>query len=183
MRNVIYSTNISIDGNCDHTSSGPDEELYEYFIKLMQDTDLVVYGRKTYELMFPYWSDIAEAQSETKVENEFAETLTAVNKLVFSKTLKSADYNTRIVRENPGDEILKLKQQAGKKILIGSINLGSQFMALGLIDEYFIVIHPVIAGEGTHLLEGITLQEKIKLKLVDVKVFKSGYVGIHYVKQ
>ena len=183
MRNVIYSTNISIDGNCDHTSSGPDEELYEYFTHLMQDADLVVYGRKTYELMIPYWPDVAKSQSESKAETEFAVTLTALDKLVFSKTLKSAEYNTRIVRENPGDEILKLKQQPGKKILIGSINLGSQLMALGLIDEYFIVIHPVIVGEGKHLLEGITLQEKIKLKLVDAKVFKSGYVGLHYVKQ
>ncbi len=183
MRNVIYGMNISIDGNCDHTNATPDEEIYDYFTYQMQDVDLIVYGRKTYELMVPYWPDVAKSQSGTKAQNEFAEKLTAIDKIVFSQTLENADGNTRIVRDHLAEEILKLKQEPGKKISIGGVSLRSQLMALGLVDEYYFVIHPIIAGEGKRLLEGLPLQEKIKLKLVDVKIFKSGCVGLHYLKQ
>jgi dihydrofolate reductase len=183
MRNVIYGMNISIDGNCDHTNSTPDEEIYEYFTHQMDDVDLIVYGRKTYELMVPYWPDVAKTQSGTKAANEFAERLTAIDKAVFSQTLESADGNTRIIRDHLEAEILKLKQEPGKNISIGGVSLRSQLMALGLIDEYYFVIHPLIAGQGKRLLEDIALQEKIKLKLVDAKIFKSGCVGLHYLKQ
>jgi dihydrofolate reductase len=183
MRNVIYGINISIDGACDHTLFNPDEEIYEYFTRQMHDVDLVVYGRKTYELMVPYWPDVAKEQSGTKAENEFAETLTSIDKIVFTRTLNSADGNTRIIRENPEAEIRKLKQQAGRKISIGGISLRSQLMAAGLIDEYYFVVHPIIAGEGKRLLEGIGLPDKIKLKLVDSKIFESGCVGLHYLTQ
>jgi dihydrofolate reductase len=185
MRNVIYGINISIDGACDHTLFNPDEEIYDYFTRQMHDVDLVVYGRKTYELMVPYWPDVAKEQSGTKAENEFAETLTSIDKIVFTRTLNSADGNTRIIRENPEAEICKLKQQAGRKISIGGISLRSQLMAAGLIDEYYFVVHPIIAGEGKRLLEGIGLLDKIKikLKLVDSKIFESGCVGLHYLTQ
>jgi dihydrofolate reductase len=115
MRNVIYGINISIDGACDHTVFNPDEEIYKYFTRQMHDVDLVVYGRKTYELMVPYWPDVAKEQSGTKAENEFAETLTSIDKIVFTRTLNSADGNTRIIRENPEAEIRKLKQQREEK--------------------------------------------------------------------
>jgi dihydrofolate reductase len=183
MRNVIYGINISIDGACDHTVFNPDEEIYKYFTRQMHDVDLVVYGRKTYELMVPYWPDVAKEQSGTKAENEFAETLTSIDKIVFTRTLNSADGNTRIIRENPEAEIRKLKQQAGRKISIGGVSLRSQLMAAGLIDEYYFVVHPIIAGEGKRLLEGIGLPDKIKLKLVDSKIFESGCVGLHYLTQ
>ncbi len=183
MRNVIYGMNISIDGNCDHTNGKPDEELYEYFTHQMDDVDLIVYGRKTYELMVPYWPEVAKAQSGTTAANKFAERHNAIDKVVFSQTLKSADENTRIIRTNLEAEIRRLKQDPGKKISIGGVSLRSQLMALGLIDEYYFVIHPIIAGNGKRLLEEITLQENINLKLVDVKVFKSGCVGLHYLKE
>jgi dihydrofolate reductase len=183
MRNVIYGMYISIDGTCDHTNFTPDEENYEYFTHQMHGVDLVAYGRKTYELMVPYWPDVAKAQSGTKAQNEFAQTLTGIDKIVFSRTLNSADGTTRIIRENPEEEIRKLKQQPGGKISIGGVSLRSQLMAAGLIDEYYFVIYPIIAGEGKRLLENIVLPDTIKLKLVDSKIFKSGCVGLHYVKQ
>jgi dihydrofolate reductase len=174
--------NISIDGNCDHTNFNPEEEIYEYFTHQMEDVDLIVYGRKTYELMVPYWPDVAKEKSGTKAVNEFAERLNAIDKVVFSRTLASADGNTRIIRDHLEAEILKLKQEPGKKISIGGVSLRSQLMALGLIDEYYFVIHPGIAGNGKRLLEDIEIKEKINLKLVDCKVFKSGCVGLHYLK-
>lgn len=182
MRNVIYGMNISIDGNCDHTNSTPDEELYDYFTHQMDDVDLIVYGRKTYELMVPYWPDVAREQSGSKAANKFAERHNAIDKVVFSQTLEKADGNTRIIQDNLEAEIIKLKQEPGKKISIGGVSLRSQLMALGLIDEYYFVVHPIIAGNGKHLLEDITIKENINLKLVDVKIFKSGCVGLHYLK-
>ncbi|HWF44862.1 MAG TPA: dihydrofolate reductase family protein [Candidatus Kapabacteria bacterium] len=183
MRNLIYSINISVDGCCDHTHFNPDEEMMDYFTHTMDDVDLLVYGRKTYELMVPYWPDVANAQSGTKAENEFAQRLTAIDKVVFSKTLDRVEGNTKIVREDPGAEILKLKEGAGKKIAIGGVSLPSQLMERGLIDEYYFVVYPVIVAEGRRLLEGASLPEKLNLKLVDTKIFQSGAIGLHYLKQ
>ncbi|WP_316784996.1 dihydrofolate reductase family protein [Pedobacter frigiditerrae] len=182
MRNVIYGMNISIDGNCDHTKANPDEELYEYFTHQMDDVDLIVYGRKTYELMMPYWPEVEKTQSGTKASNEFAARHNAINKIIVSQTLKNVAGDTKIISDNLEAEIIKLKQESGKKISIGGVSLRSQLMVLGLIDEYYFVIHPIIAGNGKHLLEDITLQENINLKLADVKIFKSGCVGLHYLK-
>src|SRR6202451_1689144 len=85
-----------------------------------------VYGRKTYQLMVPYWPDIAKSQSETKEDIEFAQAFDSLNKLVFSRSLASAeDKNTRIIRTNLRDEILKLKQEPGKSILVGGVVIPS----------------------------------------------------------
>jgi len=183
MRNVIFAINITVDGCCDHTNTIADEEILEYYIHLMRDLDLLVFGRKTYQLMVPYWPDIAKNHSETKTENDFADTFDSINKIVFSRSLDSAEGNTRIVRTELRDELLKLKQERGKNILIGGVAVPSQLIELGLVDEYHFVVHPIIAGEGRRLLEGISLQEKLQLKLAESKVFKSGCVALHYMKQ
>ena len=107
-----------------------------------------------------------------------------MNKIVFSRSLDSAeDRNTRIVRTDLHDEILKLKQEQGKGILVGGVDIPSQLIELGLVDEYRFVVQPVIAGEGRRLLEGISLQEKLQLKLVESKIFKSAGVALRYLKQ
>jgi dihydrofolate reductase len=183
MRNVIFAINITLDGCCDHTKMIPDEETNEYVMHLMRGVDLLVFGRKTYQLMVPYWPDIAKNHSETKTENDFADTFDSINKIVFSRSLDSAEGNTRIVRTELRDELLKLKQERGKNILIGGVAVPSQLIELGLVDEYHFVVHPIIAGEGRRLLEGISLQEKLQLKLAESKVFKSGCVALHYMKQ
>ncbi len=182
MRNVMYSTNISIDGYCDHTHFAPDEELMEFFTDLIRDAGLLVYGRITYQLMVPYWPDVAKARSGTKAENEFAQALTDTDKIVFSRTLQHAEGNTQIIHGNLENEIMKLKHQPGKKISIGGIDLPSQLITLDLIDEYYFVVHPVIAAKGRRLFEG-GLHEKLNLKLVESRNFRSGCVGLHYLKQ
>jgi len=156
--------------------------MLEYYAQLLGDVDLLVFGRKTYQLMVPYWPDIAKNQSETKAENEFARTFDSINKVVFSQSLDSAEGNTRIVRTKPHDEILKLRQEEGKSILIGGVNIPSQLIELGLVDEYRFVVQPIVAGEGRRLLEDVSLPEKLQLKLVDSKFFKSGCVALRYLK-
>jgi dihydrofolate reductase len=184
MRNVIFAINITLDGCCDHTKTIADKELLEHYTHLLRDVDLLVFGRKTYQLMVPYWPDVAKNQSETKAEIEFAQTFDSINKIVFSKSLDSAEgTNTRIVRTNLRDEILKLRKEQGKNILIGGVTVPSQLIELGLVDEYHFVVQPIVAGEGRRLLESISLPEKLQLKLVESKIFKSGCVGLHYMKQ
>ena len=180
MRNVIFAINITLDGCCDHTKTIADEELLEYYTHLMRDVDLQVFGRKTYQLMVPYWPDVEKNQSETKASHEFAKTFVSKNKIVFSQSLESAEGNTRIVRTNLQAEILKLKQEQGKNILIGGVAVPSQLIELGLVDEYRFVVQPIIAGEGRRLLEGVSLQERLQLRLVESKIFKSGCVALRY---
>jgi dihydrofolate reductase len=184
MRKVIFAINITLDGCCDHTKIIPDDETLEYFTNLMRDVDLQVFGRKTYQLMVPYWPEVAKNPSETKADHEFAEAFDSVSKLVFSRSLDSVeDRNTRIVRTNLHDEIVKLKQEPGKNILVGGVDIPSQLMELGLVDEYRFVVSPIIAGEGRRLLEGVSLRESLHLKLVESKILKSGSVALRYWKQ
>jgi dihydrofolate reductase len=188
MRKLIYAINISLDGCCDHTKIvPPDEALFEYYIQLVREADLFVYGRKTYQLMVPYWPDVAKDRSASKSDRDFAQAFGAAKKVVFSRSLddaeaKKGDKNARVVHANLRDEILTLKQEQGKSILAGGVDIPSQLIELGLVDEFRFVVYPILAGEGRRLLEGARLPEKLQLKLVDSKIFKSGCVALRYVK-
>ena len=185
MRNLIYAINTTLDGCCDHTKFNPDDEMLEYFTHLTRDAGTFVYGRKTYQLMVPYWPDVAKNPSEqTKADYEFAKAFDSANKIVFSRSLESVeDKKTRIARTSLHDEILKLKREQGKNILTGGVTIPSQLAELGLIDEYHFVVHPIVLGDGRRLFEGINLQEKLRLKLVESKTFQSGCVALRYLKQ
>lgn len=186
MRKVIYAINMTLDGRCDHTLVNPGEGVMEYYIDMVREAGLFAYGRKTYELMVPYWPDIAKDHAGSdKEEIEFAQAFVAVDKMVvFSRTLeKAGSPNTKIVRTDPGDEILKLKKEPGKDILFGGVDIPSQLMVRDLIDEYRLVVTPAIAGEGRWLWKDVRLPKSRQLKLVDSKAFPSGAVALRYVKQ
>src|ERR1700694_4614964 len=143
MRKLIFAINITLDGCVDHTKQFVDEEQLEYFTHLTREADLQIFGRKTYQLMVPYWPEVLKNQSETKADTEFARAFDSTHKVVFSRSLDSAeDRNTRIVRSNLHDEILKLKQEQGKNILVGGVSIPSQLIELGLVDEYRFVVTP-----------------------------------------
>jgi dihydrofolate reductase len=184
MRNIIFAINTTLDGCVDHTRQVADDETHEYFTNLLREVDLLVFGRITYQLMVPFWPDVAKNQSMTKVSNEFASTFDSLNKIVFSRSLDRAeDKNTRIVRTSLYDEMLKLKQEEGKNILIGGVSIPSQLIELDLVDEYRFVVTPIVAGAGRRLLEGVSLREGLPLKLIESKIFKSGCVALRYLKQ
>src|SRR5690349_8761233 len=110
MRKLVFAINTTLDGCVDHTKQVADEETHEYFTHLMRGVDLQVFGRKTYQLMVPFWPEVAKNQSMTKASNEFARAFDSTSKIVFSRSLDRAeDRKTRIVRTNLHDEILKLK--------------------------------------------------------------------------
>jgi len=184
MRNVIYAINVTLDGCCDHTKMIADEAIFVHAKGVIRDVDLLVFGRKTYQLMVPYWPDVAKDPSQSKADREFAQAFDSINKLVFSRSLDSAeDKSTRITRANLQDEMLKLKQEQGKNILVGGVALPSQLVELGLVDEFRFVVQPLVVGEGRRLLEGIDPQKRLQLKLVESKIFKSGSIALRYLKQ
>lgn len=183
MRKLIYGINVSLDGCCDHTKFGGANDIHDYFGKLLQGVDLLVYGRKTYELMVPFWPEVAKTQSLDEKANAFAKVFDAAERIVVSRTLQRVeDKRTTIIHDNLKDEILKLKQQPGKDISTGGVELPAQLIALGLVDEFHIVVHPVIVGEGRRLFADIQLPENVGLKLMASKTLLSGCVALHYSK-
>ena len=152
------------------------QELEKLSIEQLQSADYLVFGRVTYEGMAAYWT---KAEAET-AEQEVAKLMNSIPKLVFSKTLKSAEWNnTTIIGENASDEILKLKEQGGKDIYVfGSANLSETFINDNLFDEYRIGIAPVILGNGRPLFrKGIASNN---LTLVSTKPLTTGGLVLKY---
>jgi dihydrofolate reductase len=180
MRKLIYAINLTLDGCCDHTKAGaPDEDLYNHYIALLRDADTFLYGRKTYQLMVPFWPDRAKSDAG----DEYARAFVAVDKIVVcSKSLEKVEgKNTKIIREGLQEQILKLKEGPGKNILTGGVDIPSQLIQLGLVDEFNIVVYPVMVGEGRRLFDNVSFK-RLQLKLVESKVFESGSVLLRYVK-
>ncbi|NRF40217.1 dihydrofolate reductase family protein [Pedobacter foliorum] len=183
MRKVSFCMNISLDGYCDHTLGEPSEELMEYFVGMMDDVDLLFYGRIMYELMFPYWADVAKNRSGSVAEVRFAERLVSIDKVVVSRSLENVDGNTTIIQKDPVAELRKLKQRPGKTISVDTVSILPELVAAGLVDEFHLVVHPVMAGRGRHLLSAGSLPETFKLELVETKIFKNGCVALYYRKR
>jgi dihydrofolate reductase len=187
MRNLVYAINMSLDGTCDHTKVIGSPEMLAYYAQFVRGYDTFLYGRVTYELMVPYWPDIIKNPAgSTKEAIDYAEAFVSMKEIVvFSKTLEKAEgENTRILRGyDLQAEILQLKQQPGRDILMGGVDLASQVIALGLVDEYIILVQPIIAGEGRRLMQGVPLQKRMPLKLVETKTFDSGSVVLRYLKE
>jgi dihydrofolate reductase len=183
MRTVVFAINITADGYCGHMDMNPDDEVLKHFTNMLRNASVLLYGRTTYQLMVPYWPDVARSPSESEADHEFARMFDSLEKIVFSTTLKHIDENnTRIVSKNIEEEVLALKQQPGKDIYVGGLSIASQLSELGLIDEYHFVIHPVIAGKGPRLFETVKLKDALRLDFIGSRVFESGVVAVQYRK-
>lgn len=181
MRKIFFSINMTIDGFADHTAVIADNELHDFFTDLMDNADMVLLGRKTYEMMASYWPFADQDPRSTESELKFAEKYNNVSKLVFSKTLKEVKWNNAtLAKSNLIDEVLKLKNQNGKYIFAGSLSIASALAEKNLIDDYWLLIHPIVLGKGKPLFED--LKSRIDLKLVEIKTFNSGVVVLHYQK-
>jgi dihydrofolate reductase len=183
MRKLIYGINVSLDGCCDHTRFGGGDDIQDYFTKLLEGADTIIYGRKTYELMVPFWPEVAEMQSMDKTGNAFATVFANLRRVIVSQTIESVDDGqTTIIRDNLKDEVLRLKQQPGKAISTGGVELPARLIELGLVDEFHMVVHPVIVGEGRRLFTDMCLPENVGLKLVSTQTLSSGCVALRYEK-
>jgi len=181
MRKIVFAINISTDGYCGHSDMAPTDESYALFTGLLRNSSVLVFGRITYQLMVPYWPDVARNPSETGPAKDFACVFDALDKIVFSTTLPCTNANnTRVLRSGLVEEVLALKALAGKDIFIDSLSLANQLSDHGLIDEYHFVVHPVIAGSGPRLFEASTSQQSVRLELIGAQTFRSGLVYLHY---
>jgi len=179
MRKLIAAINMTLDGFCDHTAGIADEELHQHYNDLLRNADTLLYGRITYQLMESYWPSVVKNPTGNKPIDEFAVLIDNISKWVFSRTLRQVTWkNTALKNEVTKEEILELKRQEGKNILVGSPTLIITMAQLNLIDEYQLAIHPIILGHGLPLFKNI--RDKINLTLLKTKTFGSGVVALYY---
>jgi len=181
MRKVIFFNLISLDGyfegpDRDITWHTVDEEFNEFAIQQTGEFGALLFGRVTYELMASYWPSDAAKQDDPVI----AELMNSLPKIVFSNTLEKIEWeNTKLVRDDIVEAVSKLREQPGNDIAIfGSSDLAVTFIDLGLIDEFRIMINPIVLGEGKPILHGI--KTRLNLKLIKVRTFRSGNVLLYY---
>ena len=178
MRKVIAATNITIDGVYDHTEGLADSEIHQHYAELLDNADIILYGRTTYQLM-QYWQTLLTNPSGDKTADDFAIAIDKIQKIVFSHSLKNTDWDSAKLATKSVDELVReLKQQSGKDILVGSRSLIMQLMNLNLIDEYQLCIQPVVAGKGSLLFDNVN--ERTILKLTKTKKFTNGAIILYY---
>jgi dihydrofolate reductase len=182
MRPLRYSINVTLDGCCDHRVVAADEELHRRAAENIAQADALLFGRVTYEMMEAAWR--SPAQTGVKPEwmadwmLPFAKTIHAAKKYVVSSTLEHVDWNAELVRGDLKKTVEALKSEPGSGLFVGGVRLPLALAELGLIDEYELVVHPIIAGHGPTLFAG--LSKRIDLKLVSRREFNSGAVAMRY---
>lgn len=179
MKKLIAAMNMTLDGYCDHTSGIADEEIHQHYANLLNIADTVLYGRITYQLM-EFWRTVLENPTGNKAMDNFAIAIDNTPKIVFSRTLKSVDWESATLASQDLEQaVLKLKQQqSDKDVFVCSPSLIVALTKLNLIDEYQLCVHPIIAGSGLPLFKSIS--EKITLKLKNTKTFSCGAVILYY---
>lgn len=185
MRKVVQFMHVSLDGfvagpNGEMDWIRVDEEMFDYAGQRTNESDTALYGRVTFDMMEGYWPTAADQPNPSKHDIEHSAWYMQVQKVVISKTLKGKSLkNTTIVSENIAAEIQKLKQAAGKEIIIfGSPSASHLLMREGLIDDFWVFVNPVLLGVGIPLFKDIL--KRTPLKLIKSHVFKSGVVCLHY---
>lgn len=181
MAKIVAAMNMTLDGYCDHTSMSADDEIHQHYTELLLNSGAALYGRKTYELM-EFWPPLVKNPSGNKAMDDFAVVMDDIPKIVFSRTLNKLNWKTaRLAKRDLEDEVLDLKQQPEKDILVGSPSLIVQLTQLGLIDEFQLAIHPAIVGSGLQLFKNIT--DRVDLKLLNAKLFGCGAALCYYEPQ
>ncbi len=179
MRKVIASMNMTLDGICDHTAGIADDGLHEHYNEILRNAGALIYGRVTYQLMESHWPGVVKRPTGNKSEDDFAVLIDNIPKIVFSRTLNTVTWkNSALLHGNVKEEVLKLKEQPGKDIFVGSPGMIVTLLNLDLIDEYWLCIHPVIQGSGLRLFKEIN--NKVSLKLINSKTLSGGHVTVAY---
>ena len=189
MRKVIVSIFLTLDGSFE----GPnkeldwhvwDDEMEEYMSDLLNNVDTILLGRVAYQLLAEYWPTAIPKTTMPRNPGEehpfIFEKMNTLSKIILSKTLDKVEWkNSTLIKENVKAEILRLKHQPGKDlVLFGGANIASTLLRLGLIDEYRIILNPVILSSGNPFFKDI--RDKLSLKLLGTKVFDCGNVLLYY---
>jgi dihydrofolate reductase len=178
MGKLVAVMNMTLDGYCDHTAMTADDEIHQHYTDVLRNADAVLYGRKTFQLM-EFWPPLVKNPSGDRAMDDFAVAIDNIQKIVFSRTLAGVDWrNTTLKKEIVKEDILNLKQQSARQVLVGSPSLIVALTQLGIIDEYQLAIHPTIVGKGLQLFRNI--KERVDLNLLKTKTFMCGAVSHYY---
>lgn len=182
MRKIIYSFSVSLDGFVEDAQKSLDwvhidEEIHTFFNDQSRGLDAFLYGRTMYELMSAYWPTADENPEAHAVEVDFSRIWKTTPKIVFSKTLEKVEWNSRLVKGDLVEEVKKLKAQDGT-MGVGGPTLAASLIQHGLIDEFHLMVNPVILGQGTPFFPA--LAQPLKLELVETRRFEQGVVYLRY---
>jgi dihydrofolate reductase len=183
MGRVVYLMNVSLDGYVEDRAGSLawtriDEELHRWFNEETRRTDAMLYGRRLYETMVPYWPMAVSDPSSTEVERDFARAFLDTPRIVFSSTLESVDWNSRLVRGDVLDELPHVLAQYPGAVSVGGPTLASSVVAAGLVDEFKLMVHPVVVGGGKPFWPDNTAP--VDLELTEERRFASGVVLLAY---
>jgi dihydrofolate reductase len=176
---LTFALNVTLDGCCDHREGIADDELHDYFTRLMDAAGAMLWGRATYELMESAWPAVARDEKAPPATQEWARKLEAKPKYVVSASRRDFPWNNSFRVEGDLHEAVRLlKEKTPRGLLVGSPMLSAALERLGLIDEYRLVVHPILAGHGPTLFQG--LERSRRLELVSTKRLMSGAMALHY---
>jgi len=183
MRKILYGMSVSLDGYIEDAGGSLswhiiDDELHTHFNRLESQIDMHLYGRQLYELMAAYWPTADQDPAAQQVEVEYAEIWRSKPKVVFSSTLKQVGWNSRLVSGDAGEEVRRLKEQPGNYLSVGGAQLASSLTRQGLVDEFWLYYQPVVLGSGKPMFQ--SLQEAVRLELIDSQRFGSGVMLLKY---
>lgn len=176
---LTFGLNVTLDGCIDHTQGIADEELHDYWTQRMDESGAMLFGRNTYELMEAAWPAIARDEKAPRAMREWGQKLEAKAKYVVSSSRSEFWWeNTIKVEGDLREAISALKSKTERGVLVGAPKLATALEELGLIDEYRIVVHPVISGRGPTLFHGLSSARR--LELVSTQRFASGAQALHF---
>ena len=188
MRKLIWFTTISLDGyfeapNHDISWHNVDDEFNSFAVEMLRNEDTILFGRRMYQLFEDYWPRAINDPSISKENLEIASLINNMKKIVYSKTLKKIEEgenwkNVTLLREVKPEEIIELKRQPGKNLSVGGNDLGVSFAQMGLVDEFWVMVNPIVIGTGNSLFKG--MKDRLNLRLLETRVFKSGNVLLCY---
>ncbi len=182
-RGIIFSMQMSLDGYIEDRDgsigfTNPTAELHDYFNQRESSIDTHIYGRRLYEIMNGYWPDAANDPNGTAETRAYAGIWNELDKLVFSRTLKSVEGKARLATRDIATEVAELKAKPGKNISLGGATLARDFIALGLVDEFEVTVYPVLLGRGKRMFG--EFDRETKLRLVEHRLFPGGYMVLRY---
>jgi dihydrofolate reductase len=177
--------NVSLDGYVETPDQGldwanVDDELHTWFNEQVRALDASIYGRRMYELMAGYWPTAGSDPSATEAMRDFSRIWLETPKIVFSSTLPSVAWNSRLERGDVSDALARLRTEFRGDLDVSGPTLASAFMRRGLVDEFQLLVHPVILGAGTPFFP--ELEAPMQLDLVEVRTFGSGVTLLRYAR-
>ncbi|GAA4879796.1 dihydrofolate reductase family protein [Kitasatospora terrestris] len=185
MRKIILMMSVSLDGYIERPDRRidwhrVDDELHGFLNDELRTMGAFIHGRVTYDLMAAYWPTADQDRQAPPAIVDFAGIWRSMPKVVYSRTLDHADWNTTVRHEVDPAEVRAMKAGPGGDIVVGGADLGAAFREHGLVDAYRVLVHPVLIGRGKRLFPPTDLEQP--LTLTRSRTFSNGVVLLDYVR-